>query len=182
MSSSIINYALLVIDMQKDFIDFVEPLSKKKANLVVNISKLCSLAIEHSIPIIFIQDTHDLGDQEFSRFSPHCVRNTIGWHLIDEMASIKSTSIAKYSYSAFFNTQLDQYLRSISVSRLIISGVQTHICILSTTLDAYHHGYDPIVVPDCVESISPYRKKIALQWMERYVCKLVHLIDLDCYL
>jgi nicotinamidase-related amidase len=58
--------------------------------------------------------------------------------------------------------------RTIGVSgkkNIILCGIESHICVLQTTIDLIEKGYTPIVVADCVSSRSLINKEIALKRM-----------------
>ena len=73
---------LVVIDMQKDFVDGA--LGSAQAQIIVdNVRK----KIENfDGPIIFTRDTHDTNylESQEGKFLPvtHCVKNTEGWHIV----------------------------------------------------------------------------------------------------
>ena len=52
-------------------------------------------------------------------------------------------------------------------SRVIICGIEAHVCVLQTTVDLLDLGYQPVVVADCIDSRSPEDKAIALDRMRR---------------
>ena len=49
--------------------------------------------------------------------------------------------------------------------QIILCGIESHICVLQTTIDLAAKGFTPIVVADCVSSRNLYNKKIALKRM-----------------
>jgi nicotinamidase-related amidase/flavin reductase (DIM6/NTAB) family NADH-FMN oxidoreductase RutF len=62
--------------------------------------------------------------------------------------------IGKRRYSAFFETDLDDVLRELGVSTVVLLGVNTNTSILHTALDALCRDYEVVVLSDC--SISVY--------------------------
>ncbi len=59
----------------------------------------------------------------------------------------------KKAFSGFFGTDLDHLLRVLGVDTVLLAGVNTNTCVLSTAFDAYNLGYTTVVVSDCVESM-----------------------------
>lgn len=62
--------------------------------------------------------------------------------------------IDKPFYSAFSSSNLLQYLSEKSVTTLIVTGAETDVCVLSTTLSAVDYGYRVILVEDALCSSS----------------------------
>jgi nicotinamidase-related amidase len=54
----------------------------------------------------------------------------------------------KDEVSAFNGTELDSYLRAEGITRLVICGMQTHMCVEGATRAAYDLGFEVIVVGD----------------------------------
>ncbi len=63
--------------------------------------------------------------------------------------------IDKHRISGFWDTPLDAILRNHGVSTLIFAGVNADHCVLGTLMDANFHGYDTIMLEDCVATTSP---------------------------
>lgn len=160
--------ALIVVDMQKDFCypegrlfggdhisKIFEPLSEvvKKAR--------------SSMPVIFTQDWHRKDDPEFRIWPEHCVAETEGAEIIDEIETGEGDYfVRKRRYSAFFGTDLDLILRELEIKKLYITGVMTNICVLHTAGDAVLRGYDVSVIKDCTAAITDYEYEYALKHME----------------
>jgi len=56
----------------------------------------------------------------------------------------------KFTYSPWYNGRLHQQLQAEAITRLIISGGETDVCVLATVLGAIDHGYDVILLEDAV--------------------------------
>jgi len=57
--------------------------------------------------------------------------------------------VSKHRYSGFFETALDDELRSLGAKYLVVVGCTTSICVESTVYDAMFRDYTCIVVEDC---------------------------------
>jgi nicotinamidase-related amidase len=156
--------ALLVIDMQKDFCYESGALFLQDAKRIIPLVKnLIARARKRKIPVIYTQDWHRMDDAEFSLWPPHCIENTEGAEIVDELSPAKDDFVVrKRRYSAFFGTDLDLHLREKEIKNLVLSGVCTNICVLHTASDAMLLGYRITVVEDCVASLSPYDQDYAL--------------------
>ncbi|SMQ73389.1 isochorismatase family cysteine hydrolase [Agreia sp. VKM Ac-1783] len=58
--------------------------------------------------------------------------------------------IDKNRYDAFLNTPLEQVLRTLDVSSVLVTGTVTSICVESTVRSGYMRDFDMIVASDCV--------------------------------
>jgi nicotinamidase-related amidase len=54
----------------------------------------------------------------------------------------------KEYYSAFFRTDLEDILRQLGITRVVICGVMTHLCVDTTARHAFMLGFRPTVVSD----------------------------------
>jgi nicotinamidase-related amidase len=64
-------------------------------------------------------------------------------------------SVDKHRISGFWDTPLDSILRNLNVSTLIFGGINADHCVYATLMDANFHGYDTIMLEDCVATTSP---------------------------
>jgi ureidoacrylate peracid hydrolase len=57
--------------------------------------------------------------------------------------------LSKHRYSAFYETGLDEILRGLGVTHLLVTGCTTSVCVDSTVRDATFRDYTCIVLEDC---------------------------------
>ena len=79
--------------------------------------------------------------------------------------SSQTPVIEKTSFSCLQNSYFGDHLKS--KKSLILCGVEAHICVLKTALDAVNQGFDVHVVADAVSSREEYNKLIALERMKQ---------------
>ncbi len=85
----------------------------------------------------------------------------------DEAYKSKYFNIEKRQFS-LVTKELEQYLSTEKERRnIILMGLETHICILNTTLDFLRQGYHVHVVSDAVFSQRDYDREVALQRMNQ---------------
>jgi len=58
--------------------------------------------------------------------------------------------VTKVGASAFFNTQVADWLRLFSVDTVVVAGCTTSGCVRATVVDAMQHNFRCVVVDDCV--------------------------------
>lgn len=160
--------ALLIVDMQKDFC--YEDGALYIGNRVKDIIKSTKDVLEKvrgKTPVIFTQDWHRKDDPEFKMWPKHCIQNTWGAEVIDELnPSEDDYFIKKRRYSAFFETDLDLTLRELGVKELVVCGVVTNICVLHTVADAVMRGYGVKVLEDCTTALTDYEHEYGLRHMK----------------
>ena len=82
--------------------------------------------------------------------------------------------IIKKRYSAFFQTKLDDLLKKLDPSFLVLAGVNTHACIRTAAIDAYQLDYRVQIISDCVASPDQRHHEVTLDYLER-ISKVVKL-------
>jgi len=159
--------AVLVIDMLKDFILEGAPLEVEQArDLVGDINNLLDEARSQGDMIIFVCDRHREEDPEFDVFPEHCVKNTEGAEVLDELDKREEDIVVpKRRFSAFFGTDLDLTLRENNINDLVVTGILTNICVLYTVADAVQRGYSVTVCSDLVASPDQEAHEFSLQQM-----------------
>lgn len=75
--------------------------------------------------------------------------------------------IEKVCFSCMLSEPVNEQLKLTNVKDLIICGVESHICVLKTTLDALKAGYTVHVVVDAVSSRTEENKQIAIDRMRQ---------------
>ena len=115
--------ALIVVDMQNDFI-------KEGGSLVVPsaletlapIQKLIQSARNSDVRVLYTQDTQIENDPEFNIWPKHCVKDSWGWQIVEELAPLKDDLIIrKNRYDGFYGTSLEHFLSRIwKIEHLVI--------------------------------------------------------------
>lgn len=161
--------ALLIIDMLNDFVRKGAPLYVPGAERIIPaIEREIIRADKSGIPVIYVCDAHEKGDEEFSAWPVHCVKGTEGAEVVDPLKPKKHhIVIEKTRYSGFFKTNLEETLKNLNVDTVRLTGVATNICVLFTAADAFMRGFKITVVSDGVEGLSPEDKDWALKQMEQ---------------
>ncbi|HHV18864.1 MAG TPA: cysteine hydrolase [Thermoanaerobacterales bacterium] len=169
--------ALLVIDMLKDFIDEKGALSVGPVGqeIIPFVKEKIGDFRQKGYPIIFICDNHEKDDKEFDMFPAHCIAQTAGARIIEDLdVKDENKIIKKRRYSAFFGTDLDLYLREKGVDELFLVGVCTNICVLYTAADARNLAYKVNIYKDGVASFDEKAHEFALKEAKNTLgCQLV---------
>ncbi len=73
-----------------------------------------------------------------------------------------TTIFEKDTFSCLLQPELSQKIRDEHKKDLILCGIESHICVLKTALDAIHQGYKVHIVADAVSSRNPEDLRLAL--------------------
>lgn len=160
--------ALLIIDMLNDFV-YGALASPTNKGIIPNIKKILIQARKSKIPVIYICDSHypDV-DWELRLWGPHAIAGTKGAEIIDELRPEEGEFIIKKRrYSGFFQTDLGILLRELGVDTLLLTGLDTSICVSHTAADAFFRGYSLIVPKDAVNTFDPSDNERALMYLKR---------------
>ena len=151
--------ALLIIDMQNDFVLDGAPLHiPGAAKVVAQIQAVRNSFLEADLPVIHVMRVHraDGSDVEISRRnlflrSPFAVEGTDGVEIIRDLTPQEGEFIiTKTRMSAFLFTELDLLLRSLEADGVVVTGIQTPNCIRATVFDAFAYNYETWLVDDAV--------------------------------
>ncbi len=159
--------ALLVIDMQNDFILPGAPLEGWNCSAIIpNIAELVRLFRAQARPVIWTKHVHQLNDigllgPMWPATGPDSptqalVKGTPGVEIIADLPAPEPDElvIEKRRYSAFYQTDLELNLRTLGVKTLLITGVNTNICCESTARDGFMRDFQIMSVADAQTSIT----------------------------
>ena len=123
---------LIVVDMQNDFI--TGSLGSAHAEAIV--PAVLSKVKDFDGAVIFTRDTHadDYLDTQEGKKLPvkHCIKDTHGWQICDELQAYVKTVIDK---PTFGSVELPALLSSLgSVDEVTLVGLCTDICVISNAM------------------------------------------------
>jgi nicotinamidase-related amidase len=150
--------ALLIIDMVKDNFDesLNLPITAQAKKIIGPTNKMIRTFRQNQWPVIFSTDAFHRQDFIFKgRMKPHSLAGTAGAEVIDELdRQTEDLWLPKPRFSAFFKTGLDEYLREKDVTLCAVAGISTHICVLTTALDAVCYDFKAVLLEDCSAAFS----------------------------
>ena len=143
--------ALLVVDMVNDYLDPKGAMAAADCEPVIDANRrLAEAARAAGVTIVWIRPGHqDEHDGLFRKRIVHAIDGTWGAELHPDLGVAKGERVlSKRRYSAFFQTDLDLYLREHDIARVVVTGVALNICVRSTVHDAFYNGYQVVVAED----------------------------------
>ena len=179
--------ALVIIDMQRDFVEpggFGETLGNDVSLLqavippLQNVLAACRAA---GLTVIHTREGHvpDLSDcppAKLHRGAPSLrigdpgpkgrilVRGEYGHDIVDELAPVPGELVIdKPGKGSFHGTALGAELAARGITRLVVTGVTTEVCVHTTVREANDRGYECLVLSDCVASYFPEFHEVGLR-------------------
>ena len=130
-------YAVVVIDMLHDFV-YGALKNDRAKKIIPPLKKLLSHARKNGWLVVYANDAHLPGDPEEKVWGAHALAGTPGAQVIKELMPEKGDVVLpKRTYSAFHETGLDLLLRQHGITKVIVTGQHTHICVRHTSADAF---------------------------------------------
>ncbi len=157
--------AFIVVDLVNDFVT-----GKFGSQAAVEVAERAASflsGLPAGTEIIFTLDTHVPDDPEFAVWGEHCLAGTPGSRLYPALEAISGYRITKRHYDAFFQTDLDGYLRARHITDLAIFGISTDICVLHTCAGAFFNNYGAVVISDLCTAIDEKHHNDAMEFISR---------------
>ncbi len=143
------NTALILIDIQNDYF----PQGKRELEGSIEASlqakKILDFFRQKKWPIFHVQ--HFSRSPQATVFVPH----TEGVHLHSNVQPLGSeTVIQKHHVNCFRETSLLDLLRKGQVTRLVILGMMTHMCVHAAARAAFDFGFECVILHDACATRS----------------------------
>jgi nicotinamidase-related amidase len=179
--------ALIVIDMQRDFIEpggFGASLGNDVstlAEIVPTVAALLAFARRNGMRVVHTREAHaaDLSDcppSKVKRGSPSLrigdpgpmgrvlVRGEPGCDIVPQLLPVAGEIVIdKPGKGAFYATRLGLLLQEYDITHLLFAGVTTEVCVQTTMREANDRGYECLLVEDATASYFPAFKEATLQ-------------------
>jgi len=149
--------ALLVVDFIYGFTDPTTPLGGDFSKELAVTADLLETFRAAQLPIVYTTIAYEPGFEDggvFVKKVPSLKILEVGSKMVDVDNRIRPrpdeyVALKKYA-SAFFNTDIDAYLKARSVDTIIMTGCTTSGCIRASAIDSMQYGYLTVVVEEGV--------------------------------
>jgi nicotinamidase-related amidase len=152
--------ALLVVDMQRFFLDPASPnFTCGGLAIVPTLRRLVDAFRRAGRPVIYTRHVHHPGDLDRGImgwwWEAACIEGSLESEIHPHLAPTAGEKVVlKHRYSAFYNTDLETVLRCLKVEDIVVSGVMTNMCCESTARDAYYRDYRVFFLADGTGSVN----------------------------
>jgi nicotinamidase-related amidase len=171
--------ALVVIDMQRDFIEpggFGAALGNdvtQLSRIVPAVATLLAFARSRDMLVVHTRESHlpDLSDcppakrlrgnpgmriGDSGKMGRILVRGEPGNQIVPDLAPLPGEIVIdKPGKGAFYATSLQPMLEERGISHLLLAGVTTEVCVQTTMREANDRGYECLLVEDAAASYFP---------------------------
>jgi nicotinamidase-related amidase len=154
------NAALVVVDMQRGFLDEDAAMEVPTGrDIVPTVRALAGEFRSHGAPVIHTRvvwspAVPNLVGELHTKHKPPvccCMEGDPSVEIVHELAPApRDLIVDKHGYDAFHETRLDYALRSQGRTHLLVTGVMTDVCVLATVTSAFHREYRVSVASDAV--------------------------------
>ncbi len=187
LSFNLASCALLIIDMQRDFLEpggFGSSLGNDVLQLrkaVEPLQKVLAAARAANLRVIHTREGHradmtDAHPAKVMRGDPATrigasgpmgrilIRGEAGHQIIEELAPVAGeVVIDKPGKGAFYQTDLELILTLNAIDTLLVCGVTTEVCVHTTIREANDRGYRCVAIGDCCASYFQEFHDVALR-------------------
>ena len=190
--------ALLVIDMQRAFVDQGAALEVPQAREIIpNIRRLITCCREVDVPVIYTGYVYGSsvpclrGDPFGPEHLPPQPGAPTGWgmpsgnallgqegpnspEIIEELKPLPTELVIQgHAYDKFYGTPLDLALRSRDIRYLILTGVTADICVNTTLMSATTREYRVTAVTDGTTTLWPHVLEVCFDIWKRKFSRLL---------
>jgi nicotinamidase-related amidase len=167
--------ALVVVDMQNDFVRVAAPMEVPEARPTIPVHQaLLAACRKRDVPVIYTKFVAGPERTLVWEWSPPlappvccCWKGFLRRYedvgkeldcsdIIDEIYPEPGDPIVeKFGYGAFHNTNLDDLLKARHVESVLVTGTVTQICVEETARESFKRGYRTTVISDAVSTYMP---------------------------
>jgi biuret amidohydrolase len=186
--------ALLVVDMQRAFLDPGEAMEVPPARDVVpRLQELVGLFRRQGLPVVFTEFVYAEqapllvgalhpehlraapgAPRGFGTPSSSCLAGEANTATVSDLEPRPDELVVrKHYYDGFNGTVLDSALRARGIRHLVVTGTMTDICVLATVLGGFNREYRMTVVEDGVATLWPEIQRATLDIIGRAYARVL---------
>ncbi|MFD5824373.1 isochorismatase family cysteine hydrolase [Lentzea sp. NPDC060358] len=166
--------AVLTNDLQGDLVNKNEERRTAVANATPAYAGFLAQMRERGHVVVHLQLINLPDDpiaERYDGFLP-VQKGSPGAAVLPEFLGEGDVLVEKHKDSGFYETDLHERLQELGVDTVVVTGMQTQICVQTTAADAFFREYNVWVPSDCVISARQEDTARALQWLDGY-CAMV---------
>jgi len=172
--------AVLTNDLQYDLVNKNDERKAAVGAFTAQMQRFLAEMRTLGVPVVHLQLINLEDDPHAERYDGWLpvTRGSEGARIVEEFLAEGDVVVEKNKDSGFYETELHERLQELGVDTVIITGMQTQICVQTTAADAFFRGYKVIVPPDAVVSARPEDQARALEWLGSYCAMIMPTAEL----
>jgi nicotinamidase-related amidase len=145
--------ALVIIDLQKGIVAM--PTAHPVEDVVKHASALANAFRRHDLPVVLVNVS--AGAPGRTEQAPRVREFPAGWtDLVPELnQQPQDHTVTKRTWGAFTNTGLQEHLKKLGVTQVVVAGVSTSVGVESTARQAHEHGFNVTLAVDATTDTNP---------------------------
>ena len=145
--------ALVVIDLQKGIVAM--PTAHPADEIVKNARSLADAFRGRGLPVVLVSVAGGAPGRT-EQAHPLAQRPPDWTELVPELnRQPEDHTVVKRTWGAFTNTGLEEHLRTLGVTQVVIAGISTSIGVESTARQAWELGFNVSLAVDAMTDMSP---------------------------
>jgi nicotinamidase-related amidase len=170
--------ALLVLDVVNDFDhDDGDRLLASLSARVHALEAAIAQARERGLDVIYVNDAAGRWDGERSLHVARALRGKGGDVVGRVTPEVNDRFLFKGTYSAFDGTPLARLLGELGVTRIVLAGAATEMCVAQTAIAAREIGLQVTVLRDACASVDHANEHIALEYLEHVTGSVILAVE-----
>lgn len=193
--------ALLIIDMQNDFIADEGLIAREGRDvsqakeMATHLPELIKTARAAGVFVVFVRNVYtsdhnfylsDVWLEQAARKRaggytrlPVCEAGSWGGDFYGEVRpQTHDPIVTKHRYSAFYNTDLETILRANGIRTVVLTGVVTNVCVETSAREAFVRDYYVVVVRDGTAAYVQADHDMTLSNIDRFFGETASIEDL----
>lgn len=157
-------FALLLIDIQHDFLS--DERKQQYPELAKNTVKLLEVCRRNQIEVVHLRSNFQPDGSDWMRRyllagSIPCIQGSGGENVFEWADALPGEKVfTKQTFDGFLSGDLGAYLAQQNKQFLFTAGIETSVCVLTTTLSATQLGFLAAVVGDCCADEPEKHKQV----------------------
>ncbi len=146
--------ALVVIDLQKGIVGLQTAHPSEK--VVARAAALAKAFRARGLPVVLVNVDGGAPGRTEAGWSGGATPPADWAELVEELeARPDDYRVTKQTWGAFHGTSLDDLLRKLGVTQIVLCGISTSAGVESTARAAYEHGYNVVLAVDAMTDRDP---------------------------
>jgi nicotinamidase-related amidase len=172
--------AVLTNDLQYDLVNKNDERMAAVAAFTPGMQSFLAEMRALGVPVVHLQLINLEDDPRAERYDGRLpvTKGSDGARIVEEFLADTDLVVEKNKDSGFYETELHDRLVELGVDTVVITGMQTQICVQTTAADAFFRGYKVVVPPDAVVSARPEDQQRALDWLGSYCATIMPTAEL----